>query len=92
MLKNNDGSTDYLMSYEHIAGELALHALLYAASNEILRVTGIKSDRLLKIYRSAAIADLNVDEARVPGGMITLVGSVLMNNLSYRIMSAFGLV
>lgn len=92
MLKNGDGSTDYLMSYEHIAGELALHALIYAASNEILRVTGIKSARLLSLYRSAAQADLNIDEARLPGEIISAFGAVLMNQLSYRLMSMFGLI
>ena len=92
MLKNGDGNTDYLMSYEHIAGELALHALIYAASNEILRVTGIKSERLLSLYRSAAQADLNIDEARMPGAMISAFGAVLMNQLTYRIMSMFGMI
>ena len=92
MLKNGDGETDYLMSYEHIAGELALHALLYAASNEILRVTGVSSSRLLKLYKSAAQADLNIDEARLPGEVFSIVGVVLMNFFSFHLLSALGLI
>lgn len=92
MLKNDDGEVDYLMSYEHIAGELALHALLYAASNEVLRVTGISSSRLLNLYKSAAQADLNVDEARIPSELISIVGVILMNFMSYHLLNAFGLI
>ena len=92
MLKNDDGEVDYLMSYEHIAGELALHALLYAASNELLRVTGISSSRILSLYKSAAQADLNIDEARVPGEVISIFGIVLMNFMGYHLLNALGLI
>jgi hypothetical protein len=91
MLKNEDGSVDYLMSYEHIAGELALHALLYAASDELLRV-GVESGRLLSLYKSAARADLNVDEARIPAEAIAIVGVILMNMMSYHLLTALGLI
>lgn len=90
--KNGSGDVDYLMSYEHIAGELALHALIYAASNEFLRVTGINSSRILNLYKSAAQANLNIDEARAPGELISIIGSVLMNFMWYHLMNAFGLI
>ena len=90
--KNGSGDVDYLMSYEHIAGELALHALIYAASNEFLRVTGVNSSRILNLYKSAAQANLNIDEARVPSELISIIGSVLMNFMWYHLMNAFGLI
>ena len=91
MKKHADGSVDYLMSYEHIAGELALHAILYAATSDIIRLTGSNNARLLSLYNSARVANLNVDEARVPTQFISLFGTILMNYVSYAIMSAFGM-
>ena len=92
MLKNADGSADYLMSYEHIAGELALHALVYALTSGALRLTGNRGDRLISLYRSAKEAELNYNESRLPAPMIAFFGKVLMNTLQYRVMSAFGLI
>lgn len=90
--KNTNGSADYLMSYEHIAGELALHAIVYAAAGEIIRLTGTKNARLLSLYDSAKEAALNVDENRLSPQLIALFGRILMNTVTYRIMSAFGLI
>ena len=91
MIRNGDGEVDYVMSYEHIAGELALHAILYAASSEALRL-GVSSGRLLSLYRSAAQADLNVNEARLPGEVFGIVGTLLMNFMNYHLLSALGVI
>ena len=89
MQKDEYGKIDYVMSYEHIAGELALHAVAFAALNEILRVTGSRDERLLQLYASASQADLNVDEARVPSGFIKLVGALIINVFKYNVLKFF---
>ena len=91
MIENGDGSTDYLMSYEHIAGELALHALLFAATKDVIKLTGTNDERILSLYNSAAVADLNVDESRISPQFIAFVGKLLMNVVTYGIMKAFGM-
>ena len=91
MLRNGDGSVDYLMSYEHIAGELALHAIIYAASSELLRL-GVNNGTLLSLYRSAAQADLNVNEARLPGQVISAFGKLLINTVNYNLFKAVGII
>lgn len=90
LLKNADGQTDYLMSYEHIAGELAIHAIVYAAMNELIEVTGTKNETILKIYESAMNADLNIDEARVPWQVISIFGILLIDMLSFKCLKYFG--
>ena len=60
LIKNNNGETDYAMSYEHIAGELALHAVVFAVTNEIINVTGTKNEIIVKLYEKAAVAALNI--------------------------------
>lgn len=92
MLRNNDGSVNYLMSYEHIAGELALHALVYAAANEIIRVTGSSNSTLFNLYHSSLIADLNIDEARLPTQFIEFIGAVILNSFRYNIFRLLGLI
>gem|GEM_PF-4224571 len=92
MVLKGDGSVDYLMSYEHIAGELALHALIYAATKDIIKLTGTNSERILSLYNSAAQANLNVDEARVPAQFITFVGKLIINVVTYNFMRIFGMI
>lgn len=75
--KDAKGDTDYLMSYEHIAGELAFHAIIYAVTNEIITVTGSQNETLLKLYDKATTADLNVDESRLPWQIFSIIGIVL---------------
>ncbi len=67
-----------LMSYEHIAGELALHAILYAASNEYLSVTGATEGLIFNLWQKARIANLDITEARIPGEAIQIVGTYIM--------------
>ena len=68
-----DGMT--LMSYEHIAGELALHAAVYA----VTYLVGADQDGSLfhSYYEDARIADLNVDENRAPSGLLELIGRIV---------------
>ena len=68
-----DGMT--LMTYEHIAGELALHAAVYA----VTYLVGADQDGSLfhSYYESARIADLNVDENRLPSGILSFFGKIV---------------
>ena len=64
-----------LMTYNHLAGELAMHMILADFSNDM---GGSKKDSWLnKIYNMSVVADLNVDESRVSADLIRFFGSVL---------------
>lgn len=80
------------MSYEHIAGELALHAVVFAVTNEIIRVTGTKNEIIVKLYEKAAVVDLNYDEARVPSEMISMIGVLLVDLLQFNLLKLFGVL
>lgn len=81
--EQTDGMT--LMSYEHIAGELALHAAAYAVT---YMLGGDRDGSVFhSFYESARIADLNVDESRLPTGMIDFFGKLV--TLFNRILSFF---
>lgn len=62
-----------LMSYQHIAGELALHVIVAAAMSAIGRD---ESDSTL---RSSMIANLNKDESRFPTQLIEFLGKFIMD-------------
>lgn len=87
LITDEDGNTDYLMSYEHIAGELAFHAIVYAAANELISVTGTKNETIISLYNSAAIADLNVDESRLPWQVFSILGIIIMELFSLKVFS-----
>ena len=90
MVKNDDGSTDYLMSYEHIAAELALHMLVYAATSEIIKLSGSGSDTILSLYNSAKLAELNYDESRFPSKWIAALGRLIVTLFRFDIYRIFG--
>lgn len=92
LIKNNNGETDYAMSYEHIAGELALHAVVFAVTNEVINVTGTKNEIIVKLYEKAAVAALNYDEARVPSEMISMIGVILVDLLQFNLLKLFGVL
>ena len=74
-----------LMTYEHIAGELALHAAIYALT---YMVGADREDSPLHTYYDdARVADLNVDENRAPSAFISFIGKLV--TLFNRIMSFF---
>ena len=64
-----------LMTYNHLAGELAMHMILTDISNDM---GGSKEGSWLnKIYNMSVVSDLNVDESRVDAGLIRFFGNVL---------------
>ena len=68
-----DGMT--LMTYEHIAGELALHAAVYALT--YLVGGDQEGSPLHTYYDDARVADLNVDESRAPSSVISFFGKIV---------------
>lgn len=86
-----DGEVNYLMSYQHIAGELALHALVYAATNDLIKTTGTSNEIILKLYNSAKEAELNIDESRVSSNLITFIGFIIMD-VSFNLLRIFGMI
>lgn len=92
LLKNGNGETDYAMSYEHIAGELALHAIVFAVTDGIMSVTGTKNEFIMKLYNKAAIAQLNYDEARLPSEIMSMLGVVLMDLFRFSVLRLFGVM
>lgn len=92
MITGEDGKVDYVMSYEHIAGELAFHEIIYAVSNEIIDVTGTKNKVILKLYKAAAKADLNIDEARVPSEFLSILGVLLVDLFQFNLLKLFGVM
>lgn len=92
MLTDKYGRIDYVMSYEHMAGELAMHMLLFAAVSEVMHVTKSKDKRLVDLYRSCAVADLNIDEARVPTEALSIVGILLVNFVRFNTYKLLGLI
>lgn len=92
LLKNGNGETDYAMSYEHIAGELALHAIIFAVTDGVINVTGTKNELIVKLYNMAAVADLNYDEARLPSEVMAMLGVLLMDLLQFNLLKLFGVL
>ena len=89
MQKDDYGKIDYVMSYEHIAGELALHTVVFAATNLILDVTKTQDEKIINLYKSAAQATLNADEARAPGALIRFIGTLIINVFTFNFLKLF---
>lgn len=92
LLKNENGETDYAMSYEHIAGELALHAIVFAVTDGIISATGTKNSTIVKLYSKAALAELNYDEKRVPSEIMAILGVLIMDLLQFNLLKLFGVL
>lgn len=92
LLKNSNGETDYAMSYEHIAGELALHAAVYAVTDGLINTAGTKNELILKLYNKALLAELNYDEARVPSEFMSILGVLIMDLFQFNLLKLFGII
>ena len=67
------------MNYSHVAGELALHMILTALSKDSVSWNPISA----WIYERAGIADLNVDEDRVPAVLLQAFGAAVVKLISF---------
>ena len=63
------------MSYSHVAGELALHMILAALSKDTASWNPLSE----WIYERSNVADLNVDEDRIPSFLLTSFGDIIVN-------------
>ena len=80
------------MSYEHIAGELALHAIVFAVTDSLMGATGTKNEFILKMYNKAVLAELNYDEARLPSEIMSMLGVLIMDLLQFNLLRLFGIL
>ena len=74
MNKNPDNYD--LMSYHHLAGELALHMILADITNDLGATKG--NGILKKLYDMAVVSDLNVDEDRILPVFIEFFGHTVV--------------
>ena len=65
-----------LMSYHHLAGELALHMILADVTNDLGATKG--NSILRKLYDMAVVSDLNVDEDRIGPALIEFFGHTVV--------------
>lgn len=73
------------MSYSHVAGELALHMILAKLSKDTASWNPVSE----WIYEHAGVADLNVDEDRIPAVFITTLGDMVTGFINF-ILSIIG--
>lgn len=76
---NADPDSFDLMTYDHLAGELALHMILTDFTNDFGANDG--NVLLKKWFDMSVVADLNVDESRVSPAMIKLFGKMVQSIL-----------
>lgn len=69
-----------LMSYNHLAGELALHMIVADFTNDL---GATKGNGILKdLYDKSVVSDLNVDEDRIAPALIEFFGQTVIFFLS----------
>lgn len=71
-----EGSEFTLMDYNRIAGELALHMIVYKAFKPFYNPNGLKF--INSIYEDAEICTIDVTETRAPSSFMSMIGFVLM--------------
>lgn len=65
-----------LMSYNHLAGELALHMILADVTNDLGATKG--NGILRDLYNKSVVSDLNVDEDRIAPALIEFIGQTVI--------------
>ena len=73
----NENPANYdLMSYNHLAGELALHMIMADVTNDL---GATKGNGILKdLYNKSIVSDLNVDEDRLAPALIEFFGQTVL--------------
>ena len=61
-----------LMSYDHLAGELALHMIIADVTNDLGATKG--NGILRDLYDRAVVSELNIDEDRLAPALIEFIG------------------
>ena len=81
-------ATVTLMDYNRVAGELALHMIVYGVTAPIVYIQGAYTPSVVRqLYEQAAEATLNIDESRAPSSLMSMLGGI--SDFLYRI--TFGL-
>ena len=74
-MEQNPNNYD-LMSYHHLAGELALHMILADVTNDLGATKG--NSILRDLYNKAVVSDLNIDESRINPALIEFFGHTVI--------------
>ncbi len=73
---NQNPETYDLMSYHHLAGELALHMIIADVTNDL---GATKGNSILKdLYNKSVVSDLNIDENRLAPAIIEFFGHTVI--------------
>ena len=65
-----------LMSYHHLAGELALHMIIADVTNDLGATKG--NGILRDLYDRAVVSELNIDEDRLAPALIEFIGQTVV--------------
>ena len=83
-----DKEKTVLMDYNRIAGELALHMIVYGVTAPIVYLQGSYTPSVIRqLYSQAKVAELNIDEDRAPSSLMSMLGGI--SDILYQI--TFGL-
>ena len=64
--------------------------LVYAATSEIISLSGSGSDKILDLYNSAKLAELNYDESRLPSKWLNAIGRLIVVMFRFDIFRIIG--
>ena len=73
--KDTNADIYNLMTYDHLAGELALHMIIADITNDLGANKG--NSFLKKFFDMSVVADLNVDENRLAPAIISTIGNLV---------------
>ena len=80
--KQNEFVTDEaefdLLTYKRFAGELYLHMRLWQIADPLSIVFGAIFDFINKIVEMTSIADMNIDENRIPSVVFDIIGELVL--------------
>ena len=67
-----------LLGYTRFAGELYLHMVIYRVVDPFVDTLGSVIGIIVKLYNMAKVADMNIDEKRIPEIVRVAGGEILM--------------
>ena len=67
-----------LLTYKRFAGELYLHMRIYEIADPLSIVLGAVFDFINKIVDMTGVADMNIDENRIPSVVFDIIGELVL--------------
>ena len=67
-----------LLTYKRFAGELYLHMRIYEIADPLSIVLGAIFDFINKIVEMTGVADMNIDENRIPSVVFDIIGELVL--------------